>query len=285
MRALARVGGLLVLAFAGSAWAQPAAVEQHTEAVAADAFQADVTTLNASLGGSLNTGNTEAWTLTTGSAFVLVRGRHGLALNMDFAYGRANVADDLDEDGNEVDELVDTVRALRTKGRYDLFLTPMDSIFAASAYRWDTFAGLDARVQGQLGYMRSFFKVPDHRFWGELGYDITYDNYDPDPLFVDPADPSLGELPGDEVVHSVRGFLGYDNKLNAALTFITGLEGLLNVEESKDLRVNWDNALRSSISGSLQLEVKFSLQLDTQPVPGTEKVDTATTLTLIYSLI
>lgn len=284
MRALAFVGGLLVLALTSSAWAQPAAIEQHTEAAAAEQFQADVTTLNASLGGSLNTGNTEAWTLTTGSAFVLVRERHGLALNMDFAYGRANVADDLDENGEEVDELVDTVRALRTKGRYDFFITPMDSIFAASVYRWDTFAGLDARVQGQLGYMRSFFKVPDHRFWGELGYDITYDNYDPDPLLADPADP-LSVLPGDEVVHSVRGFLGYDNKLNAALTFITGLEGLLNVEDTKDLRVNWDNALRSSISGNLQLEVKFSLQLDTQPVPDTEKVDTATTLTLIYTLI
>jgi putative salt-induced outer membrane protein YdiY len=282
MRALALVGGIGVLAFAGGALAQPAAIEQHTEAVVADEFQADVTTLNASLGGSLNTGNTEAWTLTTGSAFVLVRDRHGLALNMDFAYGRANVAEA--EGEPEVDELVDTVRALRTKGRYDLFITPMDSIFAASAYRWDTFAGLDARVQGQLGYMRSFFKVPDHRFWGELGYDITYDNYDPDPLLADPADP-MSVLPGDEVVHSVRGFLGYDNKVNAALTFITGLEGLLNVEDTKDLRVNWDNALRSAVSGALQLEVKFSLQLDTQQVPGTEKVDTATTLTLIYTLI
>ncbi len=55
--------------------------------------------------------------------------------------------------------------------------------------------------------MRSFFKVPDHRFWGELGYDSTYDNYDPDPLLAGPADPAT-VLPGDEVVHSVRGFLG-----------------------------------------------------------------------------
>jgi hypothetical protein len=240
MRALTLVSCLAVLTLAGPALAQPAAIEQHTEHVAADAFQEDVTTLNASLGGSLNTGNTEAWTLSTGSAFVLVRGRHGLALNMDFAYGRANVADDLGPDGEEIDELVDTVRNLKTKARYDFFLTPMDSIFAATAYRWDTFAGLDARVQGQLGYMRNFFKVTDHRFWGELGYDLTYDNYDPDPLLVDPADPSLGTLPGDEVVHSVRGFIGYDHKINAALTFLTGLEGLLNVEDTKDLREGYE---------------------------------------------
>jgi len=273
------LGCTLTWLVAGSAAAQPAEIDQHTEAVVAEEFQEDVTTLNASLGGQLNTGNTEAWQLNAGSAFALVRDRHGLALNMDFSYGRANVADD------DADELVDTIRNLRTKARYDLFLTPMDALFAASAYRWDTFAGLDARVQGQLGYMRNLFKETDHRFWAELGYDLTYDNYDPDPLLLDAADPMSAVLPGDEVVHSVRGFLGYDNQLSATVTFLTGLEGLFNVEETKDVRVNWDNALRSSISGSFQLEMKFSLQLDTEPVPGKEKVDTATTLTLIYTLI
>jgi len=267
------------------ALAQPADIEQHTEHVASDAFQEDVTTLNASVGGQLNTGNTEAWQLNSGSAFVFVRGRHGLALNMDFSYGRANVEDDLGPDGEPVDELVDTVRQLRTKGRYDFFVTPMDAIFTASAYRWDTFAGLDARVQGQLGYMRNLFKETDHRFWAELGYDLTYDNYDPDPLLSDPMDPMSPVLEGDEIVHSARGFLGYDNKVNATLTFLTGLEGLFNVEDTEDVRVNWDNALRSAISGSFQLEVKLSLQLDTQPVPGAEKLDTATTLALIYTLI
>jgi putative salt-induced outer membrane protein YdiY len=274
-----------IASVATGALAQVPELEQHTEAPPEELFQEDVTTLNASLGGQLNTGNTEAWQLNSGSAFVLVRGRHGLALNMDFSYGRANVADDLGPDGEPVDELVDTVRALRTKGRYDFFITPMDAIFAASAYRWDTFAGLDARLQGQLGYMRNLFKETDHRFWAELGYDLTYDNYDPDPLLSDPMDPMSAVLEGDEIVHSVRGFLGYDNKLNASLTFLTGLEGLFNVEETKDVRVNWDNALRSAIAESFQLEVKFSLQLDTEPVPGAEKVDTATTLTLIYTLI
>jgi putative salt-induced outer membrane protein len=260
--------------------AQPAAIEQHTEAVPVELFQADVTTLNASFGGSMNTGNTEAWQLNTGSAFNVVRDRHGFALNMDFAFGRANVVEAEGTPAN--DELVDTVRNLKTKARYDFFFTPMDALFLAGAYRWDTFSGLDARLQGQLGYMRNLFKETDHRFWAELGYDITYDNYDPDPL-VDPDTMML--LPGDEVVHSARGFLGYDNKLSATLTFLTGIEALLNVEETGDVRVAWDNALRSSISGSFQLEAKFSLQLDTEPVPGTKDVDTLTTLNLIYTLI
>lgn len=265
-----------MLVVCAQASAQPAVIEQHVEAVKADAFQADVTTLNASLGGAFNTGNTEAWQLNTGSQFDLVRGRHGVGLSMTFAYGRANVKDDA------VDQLVDTVRNLKARARYDFFLTPMDALFLASAYRWDTFAGLDTRAQGQVGYMRNFFKEEKHRFWGELGYDLTYDNYDPDPL-IDMMSGAL--LPGDDIVHSGRLFLGYDNQINEAVTFLTGVEGLLNVEDTDDLRVAWDNALRSSIGSGFQLELKFSLALDTQPVPGAEKVDTATIVNLIYTLI
>ena len=276
-RLLTCAAALAVAWNATPALAQPAAVEEHAEAVQTELFQADVTTLNASLGGAFNTGNTQAWQLNTGSDLTVVRGHHGLASNMVFAYGRANVEEDATE------ELVDTVRNFKAHTRYDYFLTPMDSLFLAGVYRWDTFAGLDARVQGQLGYMRSFFKAEKHRFWGELGYDITYDNYDPDPL-TDPDDATI-ILPGHDTVHSVRGFLGYDNQINEQVAFLTGLEALVNVEDTSDVRLAWDNALRSKIGGGFQLEAKFTLSLDTLPVPGTKKVDTATVINLLYTLL
>lgn len=267
----------LSLAAALPASAQPAALEQHNEEVKAELFQADVTALNASVGGAFNTGNTEAWQLNTGSVFDLVRGRHGLGLSMSFAYGRANVA------GDGTDDMLDTVRNLKARGRYDFFLTPMDALFLAAAYRWDTFSGLDARVQGQVGYLRNFFKEEKHRFWGELGYDVTYDNYDPDPL-PDPA--TMGAfLDGDDVVHSARLFLGYDNQINEQVMFLTGVEGLLNVENLDDFRLAWDSALRSAIGEGFNLELKFTLLLDTEPVPGAKKVDTATIVNLIYTLL
>ena len=267
----------LVGAVGATAQAQPEAVVQHTEAPAAELFQEDVTSLKASLGGAFNTGNTEAWQLNTGSAFDLVRGRHGLGLTMDFAYGRANIADD----GTEA--MIDTVRNLRARARYDFFFTPMDALFVAAVYRWDTFAGLDTRAQGQVGYLRYFYKAEKHKFWGELGYDLTYDNYDPDPL-VDPEDPAI-ILPGDDVVHSVRVFLGYSNELNEQVTFNTGAAGLINVEDTDDFRLSWTNALRSSIGAGFQVELKFNLDLDTQPVPGAKKVDTTTIVSLLYTLL
>jgi len=275
-RRIVPVALTLGLLCATRAHAQPEELKPHTEEVKAELFQDDVTTLTANLGAAFNTGNTEAWQLNTGSDFALVRGRHGLGISMAFAYGRANVKDDM------TDSLVDTVRNLKTRARYDFFLTPMDALFLAAVYRWDTFAGLDTRASGQVGYMRNFFKEEKHRFWGELGYDLTYDNYDPDPLI---DEDTMQVLPGDDVIHSARVFAGYDNQINQQVTFLTGLEALINVEDTKDVRLAWDNALRSSIGSGFQVELKFSLGVDTQPVPGTKKVDTTTLVTLLYTLL
>jgi len=279
-RAKARV--VVVLVWLGSllvgpvVQAQPAAAPEPAEKPAREDFQKDVTTFNTSLGGSLNTGNTEALLVNVGTVFALVRGHHGLGLAMDFAYGRANLPSD------DIDDVVDTARNLRSRARYDLYLTPMDALFLAGVYRWDTFAGLDARLSGQVGYLRNIVREDKHRLWGEIGYDLTYDNFDPDPL----RDPnSMVRLQGYQYTHSGRLFLGYDNQLNSAVTFLSGVEGLLNVERPKDFRFNVDLALRSAIIGRLQLELKLSMQLDTEPVPGKNKLDAQTKANLIYTLI
>jgi len=259
---------------------QPAEAVPFSEKAAAEPFQADATAMNASFGGSLNTGNTQAVSLSVGSSLTLVRGRSGFSLGMDFAYGRARIT----EPGPEMHtRMADTVRNLRARARYDLFLTQVDALFLAGAYRWDPFAGLDARNEGMLGYKRYLFKEEKHLLWAELGYDLTYDNYDPDPL-PDPDVPGHF-LKGHAYVHAARLYLGYDNQISAAVQFLTGVEGLLNVQTPEDFRFNWDVAIRSSIVSRLQLELKFSLQFDNEPVPGKRATDAQTRANLIYTLI
>ena len=284
--ALAVLVTFALLTLTGQALAQAEDPAQHTEGHVEEVPTEDETSLAMSVGGSLNTGNTKAWQVNAGSDFRVVRGPSALTAGAKFAYGQANLPDD----GN--DDFEDTLKNLNARLRYDYFLTDYDALFAASAFRWDQFAGLDARLQGQVGYLRVLYKAPNHRFWGELGYDITYDNFDPDPLpnpDFDDAMTAGGSNPefleGTQVVHSARVFLGYDNKVNETLTYLGGLEALINVEDPKDTRVNFDNALRSSIGGKLQLEVSFSLMFDNVPVPGATKLDTATVASLIYTLL
>lgn len=273
---LASAAGLsmaLVLVLATRVDAQAVEVEQHTEAAPLVPPAANETQLNLSAGGTASSGNTRAWQVNAGGDFRLVRDVHAVGAMVNYIYGQADVPDD------GVKRLDDTVRNLNAKLRYDYYLTTMDALFVAAGYRWDTFAGLDLRFQAQGGYLRNFVLEDAMRFWGEIGYDMTYDNY---------TNAILLDVPGTDevqVVHSARGFIGYDNHISETFSWITGLEALMNVERPSDTRINWDNAVRSHINGNLDLEVKFSLKYDHVPVPGTRSLDTYTQISIIYALL
>ncbi len=284
-------GGLalaLLLAAARVAHAQPEPPKVFDEKAPYKAPNEDVTTLAASLGGTLNTGNTRTWQLNLGSDLLLVRMPHSLTAMVVFAYGQADLPNDNQK------KLQTTIKNLRSKARYDFFLTRMDALFAAAAFRWDQLAGLDARVQGELGYLRYFYRSEKHRFWGEVGYDLTYDDYHPLPnpdYMVDamgnPVDRTVPELTsgGTKVIHSGRVFVGYDNRLTEAVTYLGGVETLLDVEQARNVRLNIDNAVRSKLGGNFQLELKVSLQWANVPAPGARKLDTQSMINLIYNLI
>lgn len=256
--------------------APPPAPGVHAEKAPYEAPTSDVTSLTASGGGALNGGNTNSYQVNLGADFQLIRQPHGFSAAATFAYGVADVPTD------ETEDLEPIVRNLFAKARYDFFLSAADALFLATAFRWDPFAGIDRRNQGQIGYLRYFLRQEDHRFWGELGYDLTADDYGP---VEGKPDAELPD-PEEEIIHSVRVFFGYDNKLNEAVTYLGGLEALLNVEDPEDTRLNFSNALRSSIAGNFALEVKLTLAFDNVPAtPDAEKLDTTALVNLIYQLI
>lgn len=255
--------------------ATPEPLVEHAQHVAAvpDEFHRE-TLFALSAGATLNTGNTRSFAANVGSRFTLKRDRHQLTLDTQFIYGLASLRDqgDIDADGN-VNEFNDynlNTRRLSGLARYDFFMTPNDGLFVSTSPLWDTFAGLDLRLQNQVGYMRNFFNLEGkHRGWGEVGYDLTYDNW------------TNGQ---DQTNHSVRAFLGYDNHINEMVTFLTGVEGLFNVERSKDVRLLWNSELTSKLVAGFQAGVRFTLRYDNEPVPGAEKLDTITTLNLLYAM-
>ncbi len=260
-------------------WFLLAALSVSASALGQDQFQESVkddgapeentTAANFSAGGLLNSGNTENLQLNAGAHLEAVRGSHSMLFDVNYILGFAG--------DNYANETADNLRA---RGRYDYFFSGNNAAFVAAQLRRDPFAGLSPRVQGQVGYLRNFYKKEAHRTWGEVGYDITYDNFDYD-LLVDAPDPA--DRPEDQLVHAARLYLGYDNHINDDLTYLMGVEGLLNMEDVDDLRINWDNAIRTSIGENLQAELKFSVQFDNVPVPGFKKTDTQTILNLIYT--
>lgn len=269
----------LVAAAPSFAAAQPPApAGQHTEAPPEipEESPSDEAVVTATLGVTAAYGNTRSLSGAAALRLGLRRSAHALAADAQATVTAASVRNPMSREFGDFERSAENYVG---KLRYDYFLTDDDAIFAASAARRDTFAGLDSRLQFQLGYLRNFLRRESHRLWAEVGYDLSLDNYDPDPL----VDMMGATLPNTATFHSARVFLGYDNHVDEDLSYLTGVEALVDVEDPENTRVAWKNEVRSNIGGDFALGVNFNLELDNQPVQGNEVLDTTTIVTLTYT--
>lgn len=235
-------------------------------------------TASVSAGATLNGGNTKSFGATVGGRFQLIERRHQLSVEALGTYTSARAADD-----NRVHP---TAMNVVGRARYDLFLTDNNALFAALAPRSDQFAGLDIRLQSQVGYLRNLYKPADnHRLWLEVGYDGTYDNFSrfrahgkpPRDPATEPAPPKF------DFVHSGRLFAGYTNLLTPLATLNLGIEFLYDFEDSKNVRVNTTAEITSSISARFKLSLLSRILFDNVPVEGKEKADYITTAQLVFT--
>jgi putative salt-induced outer membrane protein YdiY len=91
---------------------------------------------------------------------------------------------------------------------------------------------------------------------------------------------------GDRILHSARLAFGYDHQYNDNVSFRTYLEGLMAVTDAENVRVNSTSELNSKLFEKLQIGLKVSLSFDNAaPNRGAKKLDTISTINLIYTLI
>jgi putative salt-induced outer membrane protein len=112
-------------------------------------------------------------------------------------------------------------------------------------------AGVDNRYRAGAGLGYAFIKGGAHTLVGELGGDYT------DEEFVDGATDSFA---------NARAFLGYDWAIGPSSALSSDLEGLQNLDESDDWRVNWISSITSSLSTRVALKVSYTVLYDNQPV-------------------
>lgn len=236
----------------------PAAASQHAESVATRHTEDNVR-LALTAGTALTYGNSRNFAVNLGGDFLLRLGQHALTAQIGWIYGMASLQPDLTTGFGPWEEGTNN---LTWKLRYDLFLTDDDALFAVHHGRRDPFAQLDPRIGFQVGYMRNFVNEDKHRFWGEIGYDFTYDRFGDIPLDV-----GDGQTSTDRALHSARLFIGYDNRLNDVLTYTTGLQALMRVDRPEHWRFEWTNQLRSKLAAWLQVSLDVTARLDSLP-PG-----------------
>jgi len=114
-------------------------------------------------------------------------------------------------------------------------------------------AGIDDRYRSGAGLGYAFIKSAHHSLIGELGGDYT------DETQVSGLSDSYA---------NARAFLGYDYKITEHSELSSDLEGLENLDDTEDWRVNWITSVTSSLSSRVALKLSYTVLYDNQPVVG-----------------
>lgn len=296
LRLTSLVGGCVLL-FAANAAAQdePSGLVNQTPAtsgktdVAAEGFQTaavpeedstDTTTAMVSAGGMFASGNSRAVSLTGSGNFRFRRDIHQFGAAAALNFGRSAPG--------RGEPMETTVENYQGRVRYDLFFAEKLAGFFQVSGRHDRFQGLDLRLNVDPGLAYYFIDEKAQQLSGELGYDLQYDVRG-DQARVNPETGAVADKT--EVRHHARAFVGYDNKINAAVAFNTGLEYLQSLSPFEDdttgdvnWRLNWDAGLTSKVGEKFSVATTFTLKYDNNPLPGLSTTDAVTAINLVYNL-
>ncbi len=240
---------------------------------AADAKDASEFMLSA--GAMMASGNSRLFALT-GASQLRIRREANQFVNA--------MAVNISRSASQPDETMETtVENYQGKVRYDRFVGANLAPFLAVSARRDRFQGLDLRINVDPGLAYYLIDEEKEQLTVELGYDLQYDVRRDENL--EEAQAEGIELDKTNVRHSARAFSGYQVTLNEAVTFATGLEYLQGLPDTDYWRLNWDASVNSNLHGALSIATTFSLRYDNHPLPGIEKTDAVTALSLVYQLL
>lgn len=258
-----------------SSGATSVAVEGVQSAEKVPAESKDATSLNISAGALVAAGNSKSLAVT-GSADTRVRRGND--------QGKAVVAANYAKSGNQElgNALEVTVENYQGNIRYDRFINATAPFLSVSA-RHDRFQGLDIRLNIDPGLAYYFMDRPKLQFWGEFGYDLQHDVRTNDSLDVAA---SVGTpVEKTETRHNARAYVGYNNEVNAFVTFKTGVEYLQAFVDPENYRLNWDLGVSSKLGGSFSMATTVSVKYDHNPLPEVERTDVVTAINLVYGLL
>ena len=242
----------------------------------------DGTTAAVSAGGVLTTGNSRLLAVSGNGLFETRYDNNAVGVAAVGNYGQGATA------GKAIQVSAENIQG---KIRYDRYLIEQASLFLINTGRHDRFQGLTFRYNLDPGFKYVFVNHTSTSFWGEIGYDLQHDIRREDgravldanmmPTFEANGQPIL--LDKTQTDHSSRLFAGLKHAFNKEVTFATGVEYLQSFVDSTRNRINFDALIAANIGAGFAFGFGFSARYDHDPLPGKEKLDTSSTVSLIFA--
>lgn len=233
------------------------------------------TTISAAAGGLSSTGNSRLMAATVNGSVDSRVGDNGFGASLVGNYGRG---------APPGEPLETTVENIQGRLRYDRYVLDDASVFLIATARRDRLQGVAFRLNLDPGFKYLFINRRATALWGELGYDFQYDRRTDEARVVLDEDGDVVEtLDQTATDHSVRTFVGFRQTFSEDVALSTGLEYLQSFIDTERYRLNYDLLFTARVAGAFSLGAGFSARYDNEPLPEKEALDTATTLSLIYS--
>jgi putative salt-induced outer membrane protein YdiY len=242
----------------------------------------DRTAAAVSAGAQIASGNARMIAATANGKLDLRRGADGFGASLLANYGESA------QPGNN---LVTTTQNAQGRVRYDRYFSDDFAAFLIATGRHDRFQGLSFRLNLDPGVKYLFINGSDTAFWAEAGYDFQYDiriysareQHDAagNLLLDGNGNPLLLDKTATD--HSSRVFLGVKHAFTKDASVVTGVEYLQSFVDATRYRVNFDALFAAAVGGGFSVGLGFSARYDHAPLPEKEKLDTATTASLIYA--
>jgi putative salt-induced outer membrane protein len=235
----------------------------------------DATELSIAAGGINTGGNSRSFAATANLSMRIRRQDEQFTGILAGNYARAKLP------GQETQTTVENEQA---KLRYDHFISKNVVLFLGLQGLRDRFRGLALRAQVDPGVGYYFVNEAKELLWVEGGYDFMYDIRRDDSRTVFNADGTVKEvLDKTKTVHSGRAFIGYNNTLTEGVAFNAALEYLQGLTDSTIWRMNFDIGVTAKLGKKFSLATTYSLKYDHAPLPGKEKIDHVTSISLVYA--
>ena len=202
------------------------------------------------LGGSINTGNTDAKAFSGSFDLTHAVGLWRHKIDLTFDYGRNSGAL--------------TKRRLLTSYQLNYETNARIYAFGRTEYENDKFSGFDHRVYGGTGFGYRFFNTDNLQWSVEAGPGLRY------------AEVSSG--PGDETNFTFRSATSFKWLIFPSTVISQDAEYLLNGSDTLNATTALTVALTEKISG----RISFNLRSDSKPPLGAVATDTTTKASVVY---
>jgi putative salt-induced outer membrane protein len=172
--------------------------------------------------------------------------------------------------------------AQRFEGRYELDRKFSEQLFGFVALRGerDLYSGFDyqATLSAGLGY--KFIDTDRTKLAGTLG--LGYRRLRPEELIKDDAGRVVQRIKGEASGNAVgTAGLNYEFKATATTKFV---DKLMVESGSSDTSVANDFGVQVSMSERLALSFGYGIRYNTDPAPGTKRMDQLTTINVVYTI-